>query len=106
MGKDYGLIWVCQCCMLVMANGECCSDDEHGGDSIEPLAKITNGFSVTPGMGYEDHDTNCDRHPSNKGELPQDFECDCETNTFSMSQCQGCGSYLYGERYAAHLWKN
>jgi hypothetical protein len=26
--NDLGAVWVCQCCMLAVANGECC--DEHG----------------------------------------------------------------------------
>lgn len=37
--------------------------------------------------------------------IPNDYECDCAENTFSTSQCEGCGSYLYGERYAMTLWK-
>lgn len=37
--------------------------------------------------------------------VPDDYECDCETNTYSTSQCQGCGSYLHGERHAMTLFQ-
>ena len=33
-------------------------------------------------------------------------ECDCETDTYSTSQCEGCGSYLHGERHAMTLLKS
>lgn len=104
IGEDYGLIWVCQCCLLVAANGECCEDDSHGGDGIEPLSLVTDGYSVTCGMGYEDHAEGCENR-SAVHSWSDRVECDCETKTFSRSQCQGCGSRLHGERHAMHLWK-
>lgn len=36
--------------------------------------------------------------------VPGDYECDCETSLFSTSQCEGCGSYLHGERHAMTLF--
>lgn len=93
MSEDYGTIWVCTCCMLSHANGECCDSDGHGGDSYEPLSRITDRFTVT--MGSE-HDEECD--------YPDD--CDCMTNTFSWAHCEGCGSRLGGERHAMTLWKD
>lgn len=90
---SYGTIWVCQCCLFMHANGECCADDDHGGDGCEPLSEITGGFSVSLGMGRENHE--CD---------DPDDDCDCETNTFSTSQCEGCGSWLHGERHAMTLF--
>jgi hypothetical protein len=98
MSENYGTIWVCVCCMLTHANGECCADDQHGGDSIEPLSSIEAPYSVTMGMAVEEH--SCGRE---NGEDVD--ECDCERNTFSTSQCEGCGSYLHGERHAMTLWK-
>ena len=103
MSEDYGLIWVCQCCILVLVVGECCADDSHGGDGIEPLSAIGSGYSATPGMGYEDHADGC---VNGSQESAGETDCDCEAIPFSHSQCEGCGSYLYGERHAAHLWKD
>lgn len=113
--ESYGTIWVCVCCMLSHANGECCANDEHGGDSCKPLSAIGEGFTVAMGMGWEDHDDECltyvindlkARHPEvDWPDVPGDYECDCETNTFSTSQCKGCGSYLHGARHALTLFK-
>lgn len=88
-------IWVCQCCMLMHANGECCPDDSHGGDGIKPWALIDGtGYAVTMGMLPEEHDEMCE----------DNYECDCEHDTFSSSRCGGCGSWLAGDRYAFTLW--
>lgn len=114
--ESYGTIWVCVCCMLSHANGECCANDQHGGDGAEPLSSIENGFHVAMGMGYEDHADDCLTHVINDLEarfpdldwpdVPGDYECDCETDTFSKTQCEGCGSYLHGERHAMTLFKS
>jgi hypothetical protein len=99
--ESYGTIWVCSDCELHHANGECggCHTDE--GHDKEPLGKIEEGFHVTMGMNYEEHEEDCENHIEQEWR----FECDCETNTFSRSQCEGCGSYLHGERYAMTLFK-
>jgi hypothetical protein len=93
MPESYGTIWVCVHCMLSHANGECCGNDTHGGDSKEPLSLITGEFMVAMGADVHDHCDNSD-------------ECDCETESFSRSQCEGCGSYLHGERHAMTLFKD
>lgn len=103
--ESYGTIWVCVCCMLSHANGECCADDAHGGDSIEPLSAIGEGFHVTMGMAYDEHADDCLKRTMGSN-APGDYECDCETNTFSTSQCKGCGSWLYGARHAMTLFRN
>lgn len=131
--ENHGTIWVCQCCMLSHANGECCPDDTHGGDSIEPLSAVESGFHVAMGMVRDEHadecavkctcthDDECAEHPAidqvtgdprdsqhhdpSDHAHPIDYECDCETDTFSTSQCDGCGSYLHGERHAMTLFK-
>lgn len=100
----YGTIWVCQCCMLAHANGECCDSEQHGGDGIEPLSVIDDGFHVALGMACEEHAEECQVNTA--GEWPDDYECDCETNTFSQSQCDGCGSWVHGERHAMTLFKD
>lgn len=91
--ESYGKIWVCQCCMLTHANGECCASDDHGGDGCEPLSKITGPHRIT--MGAE-HGVYCDK--------TDDTDCDCDVDPYSTSQCEGCGSYLHGERHAFTLW--
>jgi hypothetical protein len=103
MSENYGTIWVCIDCMLHHANGECggCHDDEHGHDE-EPLSSIGDDFSVTMGMSWDDHAEDC----QNRIEGEWRGECDCETDTYSTSQCKGCGSYLHGERHAMTLWKD
>lgn len=113
--ESYGTIWVCVCCMLSHANGECCANDQHGGDGNVPLSSIEAPFTVAAGMGWEDHDDECLTHVINDvkarfpemdwPDVPGDYECDCETDTFSKSQCEGCGSWLHGERHAMTLFK-
>lgn len=85
-------IWVCVDCMLHHANGECgsCHDDVHGHDE-EPLSLLA-GQDYAMGMLNEEHSEGCE--PDSYG------DCDCETNTYSTSQCEGCGSWLHGERHA------
>jgi hypothetical protein len=90
---------VCQCCMLSHANGECCPDDDHGGDGIKPWSDLEPGYSVTMGLLAEEHSDQC---------RPDDREtdrCGCEGPWFSWSRCDGCGSYLGGDRWAFTLWR-
>ena len=114
MLENYGTIWVCVDCLMHHANGECGScHGEHGHDQ-EPLS-IEPPYTVAMGMGWEDHDEDCLTHVIKSLEkrfpdvdwpdVPADYECECETNTYSRSQCDGCGSYLHGERHALTLFK-
>lgn len=108
MSDNTWTLWVCVCCLMTAANGECCDSDNHGGDGAVPLSQ-TEGRYVHPGIGWEDHDTSCLTHLINScksahselewPDVPGDYECDCETNTYSTSQCDGCGSWLHGERH-------
>lgn len=96
MSDIIGDIWVCQCCALSHANGECCADDSHGGDEREPWSEIGPDVEVTAGLLDEQHEcgvTFADRD-----------ECECERREFSWSRCDGCGSFLAGHRYAHTLW--
>lgn len=87
--------WVCQCCTLVAANGECCDSSTHGGDSMEPLGLAKSADSWVLGG---DHNDECDRDDNS--------DCDCETIEFSKSQCDGCGSWLAGKRHAMTVFVN
>lgn len=105
MAEVYGTIWVCLCCMLSHANGECCNSEDHGGDGAEPLSRIGKRFGIAMGMGYGEHAEDCEQRTT--GGNPSDgYECDCETNPYSTSQCEGCGSYLHGQREAMTLFKD
>ena len=111
---NYGILWVCVCCLMSAANGECCASDDHGGDGVKPLSLVEHPYTVHTGMGWADHDIDClryiihdlrERFPElDWPDVPGDHECDCEQNTFSTSQCGGCGSYLHGERHAMTLF--
>ena len=96
MNENYGTIWVCVDCIMHHANGECgsCHNGEH--DKL-PLLLIDHPYYVAMGMAHEEH--SCGREDG-----VDVLECDCETNTFSTSQCEGCGSYLHGERHAMTLF--
>lgn len=99
--ESYGTIWVCQDCMMHHANGECGScNGMYGPHDKEPLSEIDGGFHVAMGMLSSEHPCS-DYEPLQERE----HECDCETNTHSTSQCQGCGSYLHGKRHAMTLFK-
>ncbi len=114
MEISYGAIWVCVCCYAMHASGECCSHEQHGGDGCEPLSRIEPPYTVSAGMGWEDHSDDCLTHKINElktdhpkvdwPDVPDEYECDCETNTHSTSQCEGCGSWLHGERHAMTLF--
>jgi hypothetical protein len=124
--ENYGTIWVCVCCMLRHVNGECCTHGQHEEDGTVPLSAIEAPFTVALGMAREEHDNTCAvkctcthdddceehgddpeaHHDPADHVYPDDYECDCATNTYSTSQCAGCGSWLHGERHAMTLFKN
>lgn len=92
---DYTVpLWVCRCCVLAAANGECCDSDEHGGDSMVPLSSIKATDSAM--LGGEHNPERC----------YLDGGCDCVFHEFETSQCPGCGSFLAGSRYAMTLFVN
>lgn len=89
-------LWVCQCCMLTDACGECCADDSHGGDGVAPWSGFDFArFGVTMGLLREFHRDGCD----------SDEDCDCDRDSFDWSSCDGCGSGLAGERFAFTMWR-
>jgi hypothetical protein len=111
--ENCGTIWVCQDCLMHHANGECgsCHDEEHGHDR-EPLSAIEAPFTVAMGMMLAEHAEGClfrelaSRKPRKGDPAIDGYGCDCETDTYSTSQCEGCGSQYHGERHAMTLFKN
>lgn len=102
-GIPGGALWVCQCCMLAHANGECCPDEDHGGDGIQPWAAWDDRHHATMGLLAEEHHGEC---PVNiEGSHNAVEECDCERTHFTWSRCDGCNSFLGGERWAFTMWR-
>lgn len=101
MTRESWTIWVCTNCIHHAANGECgdCHREE-GHEGGEPLSLLSN--EACPGMGWEDHSEECGTWTAQGSAV--DYECDCETNTFSTSSCDGCGSDYHGERHAMTEW--
>lgn len=85
-------VWLCLCCTLVTANGECC-DDEH---SPEPLS-AAGGDRFALGMVAEDHDETCARRANERAEC----DTECERDPFRRIRCAGCGQDYAGEVHAA-----
>jgi hypothetical protein len=104
--RESWTIWVCTNCIHHHANGECgdCHDPD-GHEGGEPLSLLSN--HVTMGMVSEEHSEDCLRNTEG-GNSPDDYgceyECDCETNTYSRFSCDGCGSVYHGERHAMTEW--
>ena len=102
--QSYGTIWVCEDCIMHHANGECGGCHNDYGHDKEPLSSIDDGFHVAMGMWAQEHDETCEINIT--GSAPNDYECDCETNTYSTSSCEWCGSWLHCERHAMTLFKD
>lgn len=91
--SEYATQWVCIDCFILLCNG----DISDGVEDPEKLLSKFEGFHVMPGMPSSEHAEKCPRD--------KDGECDCEDDTFSTSACDGCGSYLHGERHAVTIEK-
>jgi hypothetical protein len=97
------------------ANGECCANDDHGGDGCVPLSEIEDGYVVHAGIEADDHSSDClvyvihqlnEDHPGmDWPDVPGDHECDCERDSYSTWACGACGSRLHGERHGMTLFK-
>lgn len=103
MAREYWTLWVCTNCIMHHANGECgdCHREE-GHEGGEPLSRIDHTKS-SMGMRYSEHSEDCLFHTLERN-APSGYECDCETNTYSTSSCDGCGSTYHGERHAMTEW--
>lgn len=106
MVKIIDTLSVCEPCLLVHANGECgeihaqsCplgarmpeDNDECNCGAREPWSAYPGGDRYVA-MGTDEHSEYCERE--------SDGECDCADLGFCTTRCDGCGSDLYGDRYA------
>ncbi len=96
--------WCCVDCLIELANGEAPADltEEELTAREEDIARRNAGYNITLGMLREDHSCT-DENGQTAGD--RGGECDCETNTFSWSACDVCGSNLGGERHAVSFWR-
>ncbi|GLY20021.1 hypothetical protein Kisp01_70350 [Kineosporia sp. NBRC 101677] len=89
-------IWVCQACLLAREHGE--PDPGRQPDDAPPWALLKNEQGdMSYGLPRELHE---ERGCPGDG----DRNCDCGTDAFSTRPCDGCGSRLYGPRYAYTMW--
>lgn len=99
--KPLDTIWVCVDCYMAH-NGVL--EEQDPTPDCEPLGLIEEGYDLTAGMLWEEHSEDC-LYRTMGGNVPGDYECDCEHITFSSSRCEGCGSTLGGAREALTLWE-
>jgi hypothetical protein len=96
--------WCCTGCLFLIANGVTPAEMSEA-ETAEWLANFNErnpAGSVTLGLAREEHSC-CDSKGRTRGDLGG--ECDCETNTFSWSSCDTCGSSLGGKRHAVTFWE-
>lgn len=105
---------VCSDCLLMLANGETRPDTDPEEHSASMAAQWpdSEGWDLCAGGECECAPCECgcgkcdpDDNPRTwcdspiVGDRPDD--CDCDNHGFSWSDCDGCGSTLGGDRYAA-----
>lgn len=94
--KETATLWVCTDCLMKEANDDLSGADAEMQAQYPAMSKLA-GEDVSLGMTQDGHA--CGR------ENGSFFgECECETDPFSSSQCDGCGSPYAGERHALTLW--
>ena len=87
--------WVCVDCHMMHHTGE--SPDMP--EDCEPWSKLEEGQTATSGLLREEHNCGWEFDELNQ------CENECETDTFSWSDCDGCGSTLGGDRFAYTVWE-
>ena len=112
--RNYWLMWVCTNCIMHHANGECGDCHREEGHDYEPLSELGE-YDLTMGLHADEHDSDCIIYKLDElnreypdmdwPDAPDDYECECHRNTFSRSQCDGCGDYHHGEREALTAWE-
>ena len=93
--------WACVDCLIWLANGESPAglSREDTDAYIARICQRNAGYNMTLGLLSDGHADECPRKLGDR-----DAECDCETQSFSWSECDVCGSNLGGERHAVSFW--
>ncbi len=100
---DYGTMWVCVCCMMVHANGECGDSAPVGSEECRPRYNMYAGTEICE---YHEHHHEAEPwsaclRSDGWDSAPTDDRDDCRTFT-----CGGCGTYVMsGDAYGFVLWK-
>lgn len=102
--SGYYVADLCRCCYVALVNGDPCECADDTGQHPKGLMGRLDGAEVTPGLFAEEHDSRCLRYLLDDADVPGEYECECETETFSHAWCDGCGSTLHGERHKATGW--
>ena len=94
MATIIGTLSVCLDCMLTEQQGEIPND--HPADQPEPWSALPS--DVTPrqcvmGTEHGPLDADC------SAQTEEDHYTDCGHDTFTHARCNGCGTYLPGERF-------
>lgn len=100
--QTFSDVRICVCCMLLLANGECCADDCGTADRLaayETSGTDARTHHITLGRVTDECGHNLQ---DEKGSEAHTYEC--EQYGFSWSSCDTCGSGLGGDRYAATVW--
>jgi len=97
--------WACTDCLFLLANGETPADwsAAHVTAWQAEIDTRNAGYRITLGLLRSEHSCTDDFDGQTAGEAGS--ECDCETESFSWSACDVCGSNLGGERHAVSFWK-
>ena len=81
---------------MILANGECeYTSDDAEREHSEGMARCLDDYDVT--LGRVGHLDGCEGIDGTR-------DCYCGDLGFSWHRCDGCGSNLGGDRYAATLW--
>jgi hypothetical protein len=91
------VLWVCSDCLMAHANGEDSVEDRPASEP-EPWAIFPDASRVSMGMLDDNHSCGQSWDDGTR-------DCGCETDEFSWSPCDGCGSTLGGSRHAFTLWE-
>lgn len=90
---------ICGCCLIMLTHAEGCPSAEDRTQHPEGLMGLMSEDHVTPDY-CADHDTDgvqcsCNGHPDALRRYNEDDGCE----TFSTARCDGCGTWLAGDRY-------
>jgi len=89
--------WCCSDCLFLFANGETPPelDEEATAAWLAEIDRKAEGLTIC--LGGE-HDEDCPNMTD--GQWTGETDCSCETQEFSWSSCDACGSHLGGSRHA------